>query len=149
VSVALVIQHAKRMRRIILLPVASVDLPHFSYYTIKGTNWEKSVLNIKCVLISLQIFSEKFLILRRTERDIIINVYRSSCTVSLILVIFFNGIWILWTDFRKILKYKFYENPCIESRDLFHADWQEVQADGRTDGHVEANSHFTQVSESA
>jgi hypothetical protein len=37
VSVALVIQHAKRMRRIILSSVACPALPNFSTYLINGT----------------------------------------------------------------------------------------------------------------
>ena len=43
------------------------------------TIFEKKLLNIKfLVLIPLQIFSEAFFILRRTERDVIKNVYRSA-----------------------------------------------------------------------
>ena len=37
VSVALGIQHAKRMRRIILSSVACPDLPFFSHYLLNGT----------------------------------------------------------------------------------------------------------------
>jgi len=40
-----------------------------------------------CVfLFFLQLLSETFLILRINERDIIKNVYRSSCKISVILV---------------------------------------------------------------
>jgi len=54
---------------------------------------------------SPQLLSETLLILRRTERDIIINMYRSSCKVPLILVrCWWN--WIFWTDFRKMLRYQ-------------------------------------------
>jgi hypothetical protein len=42
------------------------------------------MLNTKYVLI----LSETFLILRRTQRDIIINVHRYSCKVPVILVRF-------------------------------------------------------------
>jgi len=41
-----------------------------------------------CVLILYTILSESFLILRRTERDMNINVRRSSCKVLVILVTF-------------------------------------------------------------
>jgi len=42
-------------------------------------------LNV-CFDVSLQLLPETFLILRRTEQDVIINVRRSSCTVPAILV---------------------------------------------------------------
>ena len=50
---------------------------------------KKKLLNIKCVFwFALQVFSETFLILRRTERDTIKNVYWSSCKVIVIRVRF-------------------------------------------------------------
>ena len=49
--------------------------------------------NIKCVFrFALQIMSEIFLILRRLQGDIVINVHRSSCKVPIILVNF-NETW--------------------------------------------------------
>ena len=50
----------------------------FPYYLINSTIFEKKLLNIKCVLIFSTTFSETFLITRRTERDMIKNVYWSS-----------------------------------------------------------------------
>ena len=41
-----------------------------------------------CVLISLHLFSETFSILKRTERAMIKNVYRSSCKLPIIRVRF-------------------------------------------------------------
>ena len=64
-SVALVILHAKRMRRVILSSVACPALPYFA---------------------TLTFLSATFLILRRNQRDI--KVYRSSCKVPVILVRF-------------------------------------------------------------
>jgi hypothetical protein len=77
VSIALVIQHAMRMRRIILFPVA---------------------FNIKYDF-SLQFLPGTFLILRRIQRDISINVHTASSKD-------FNRTGISSTDFRKIVKYQ-------------------------------------------
>jgi hypothetical protein len=57
-----------------------VPLYHFfSNYLINGTIFEEVLLHIKYVFwFSLQLLSETFLILRRFERDIIINVHTSS-----------------------------------------------------------------------
>jgi hypothetical protein len=45
-------------------------------------SFKKKLLNKKCVFwLSLQLLSQTFLILRWTERELIINVYCSSCSV--------------------------------------------------------------------
>jgi hypothetical protein len=90
VSVALVIQHAKRMCRIMLSPVACPALPYFSTLSHRRHDFrKKNVTEHKMgVLIFSTIFVEKFLILKRTERDIIIHVHRSLCKVRVILVTF-------------------------------------------------------------
>ena len=72
----LVIQHAMRMRYIVIggLPLSTNFFPPF--YLINGTIFEKKKksLNTKCVFrFSLQLLSETFLILRRTERNMIKN----------------------------------------------------------------------------
>jgi len=58
----------------------------FSHYLIdRGIFWGAGI--IKCVFwFTLQILSEMFIILRRNERDFIINVHRSSRGVPDILV---------------------------------------------------------------
>ena len=58
VSVALVIQHAKRMRRSILSPAAGMDLPNFPPLSHKRHDFRgKKLLNIKRVMrFSLQLF---------------------------------------------------------------------------------------------
>ena len=91
-SAALVIQHAKRMRRILLSPVAYLALPHFPTLHHKRHNFSETKKNIEhkvCVLIFSTNLSASVLILRKTERDIIINVHTSSCKVPGILVRFY------------------------------------------------------------
>jgi hypothetical protein len=51
----------------------------------------------------LQLLSVTFLILRRIQRDIVINVHRSACEVPLLLSDF-NETWVFSTDFRNILR---------------------------------------------
>jgi hypothetical protein len=88
VSVALVIQQAKRMRRITLPYVAYLALPHFITLHHKRHDFQKKkLLNIKCVLIFCTVVSAAFLTLRGTERDIT-NVLRSSCKVPAIIATF-------------------------------------------------------------
>jgi hypothetical protein len=89
VSVALVIQHAKRMRRVILSSVACLALHNFVLVLINGTIFGKTILNIKCAFwFSLQCSSEIFFILRRILRNMIINIHCFSCKAQVILVRF-------------------------------------------------------------
>jgi hypothetical protein len=116
-----------------LLPIRLYNI--FPYYLVKNRIFFKKKRNAKCVLRSpLQLLSETFLVLRRTERDMIKNVYRSSCKVSVIL-----------DRFEQNLKSvdRFSENSQISNlmkirqvvTELFHAY-------GRTDRNGEANSRF-------
>jgi hypothetical protein len=59
----------------------------FRHYLINGTIFGETLLNTKCVfLFSLQLLFETFLILRRIQRVIVINVKTSSCKVPVIIV---------------------------------------------------------------
>jgi hypothetical protein len=81
----------------------------FPQYLTIGTNFGKKLLNTKRVFwIPLQNLSETFLILRRIQRAIIINLHRSSLKVPVILV--------MWATFDKTSNIKFDENPCSGSR---------------------------------
>jgi hypothetical protein len=77
VFVALVIQHAKRMRPIILSSVACVALPYFSTssnkrHDFRGKSyWTQNV----CFDFLCNFCLKYFFILRRIQRDIIINVH--------------------------------------------------------------------------
>jgi predicted DNA-binding protein (MmcQ/YjbR family) len=52
------------------------------HYLINGMIFEKELLNIKCVFwFSLRLLSKTFLILKRIQRDIVINVKTSPCKV--------------------------------------------------------------------
>ena len=85
--VALLIQHAQHMRHIVMLwPAPLYNI--FPHYLISGTIFEKKKVteHKMCVLIFSTILSETFLSLRRTGRDMIKNVYRSSCKMPVILV---------------------------------------------------------------
>ena len=88
--VALVIQHAKRMRRVILSRMAYPALPYFSTLFHKRRAFrKKKVIEYKmCVLILCTVLSEIFLIFVIIQGDIVINIRRSSCKVSVVPVLF-------------------------------------------------------------
>jgi len=68
---------------------ALVALPYFSTLSSQTARFSEKIIEHKmCVLIYLQFLSVTFLILRRNERDTVINVHESSCKVPIILVSF-------------------------------------------------------------
>ena len=78
VSVDLGIQNVQRMSRILLSNVACSALPNFSILSPKKRqDIRKKVIEHKmCVLIFYTTLSETCLIVRRTERDMIKEMYR-------------------------------------------------------------------------
>jgi len=72
------------MLHIKLSSVSCQALLCFSNYLPNGTNCGKKLLCLKCVFCWFLPNFEKFLIITSNERDIIINVYRSSSKVPLI-----------------------------------------------------------------
>jgi hypothetical protein len=71
------------MGRIVL---ACPALQHFSILSQKRQDFRVKGIDNKSILIFSTTLSKTFLILRRNERDIIKNVYLSSCKFPLLLV---------------------------------------------------------------
>ena len=116
--VALAIQHAQRMRRIILSFVACPAVPHF--YTLSQHDFLE---NIKCVVrFSIELSSETLLILRTLQWEIT-NVHESSRNVPDIPARFYKNL-IFRQIFEKYLYIKFHEKLSRGSR---------VFQSGRTD----------------
>jgi hypothetical protein len=119
VSVAFVSQHAKRMSHIVLSRVACPFLPYFSPLSHKGRDFSENVLNIKYLFwFSLQLLSETFFILSRTERDLIKSIYRSSCKVPVIFVGFKLNMYFVNRFSKKYWTIQFYENLSKGSRSV-------------------------------
>jgi hypothetical protein len=128
-SVALVIQDAKRMRHIILSSATCLVLRYFSaLYHKRHDFWEKVIEHKTCVLILCTSFGWNILILRRIKRDIVLNVHMSSCKVPVVLVRF---------QWNLKCVYRFSINTQISNfvkirpvgAELFHAD---CRIDGQT-----------------
>ena len=74
----------RRNEQDIIYCISTVNRQHFPTLSHKraGFSKKKMLLNTKCVFwFSVQLLSFIFLILRRNERDIMKNIYRSACTV--------------------------------------------------------------------
>jgi len=134
---ALLVQHAKRMLRIALSSVSCPALPYFSKVSHKLHNFNKEILNIKRVVIFPTSSSEIFLSLRRIRGYFIINMYRSSRKIPIILIaqnmIFFRQVFEenQISDFIKV-------RPV--GAELFLAEEQtDGETNGRTGGQTETD----------
>jgi hypothetical protein len=114
VSVALVIQHAKRMRHIVICGLSSSTI--FLHYLINSTIFGKKLLNIKCAFWFYLHLSKTLLILR-IQRDII-NVLMSLCELALILFLSdFNE-----TRLQKNIQIPNFINICPVAAEPFRVD---------------------------
>jgi hypothetical protein len=126
VSVALVIQHANRICRIILSSVVSLAVLYFSTLSHKRHNFpKKKVIGHKmCVLIFSKNFIWSVSHSAKNSARYIINVHRSSCKEPLFLLVFIK-LLIFSTDFRKILIWNFMKIRPVRA-ELFCVDRHDV-----------------------
>jgi hypothetical protein len=109
--------------------------------TCQTYGWNNPSLNGYSVIwFSLRFSSENFLVFRRTDRDLIKNVYWSSCKVPVILVKYQRNLNFL-NRFSKILIPIFMKIRPVEP-ELFHADGK---TEAPTDRHDEIFRNFAKA----
>jgi len=93
--------------------VACLALQHFSTFSHKRNDFRKKKVNgQKCVFwFSLQVLTEIFLILRSIKRDIIKNIYWSSCKVNVCPCHILTNLEFSRQNSEKYSNIKFTENP--------------------------------------
>jgi hypothetical protein len=124
-----------------LSSVACLAVQYFSTLFHKPLDFREYVTEHKMwVLIFSKRLSETFFILRRNERDVIINVYWSLC--KLFLSADFNETWIFSTDSKNNQILNFTKIRPVGTQ-LFHEDgWKDGQTERRTGRHDELTVAF-------
>jgi hypothetical protein len=106
VFVALVIQHAVRMRRIVLSSVACLALQYFSTLSQKRYDFRKKVMEHKmCVFIFSVTFGWNIYYSKKKLSEVWSKVYIGLYVKYRLFVWDFNETWNFSTDVRKILKF--------------------------------------------
>ena len=96
-----------RMHHIFICGLSGYTI--FFSHIISYTEWvsKKKLLDIKSVILFLyNVLSETFLFLREEMRTIRSKEHVGLQVTYPIFLLDFNKIWIFWTDFRKIVKYR-------------------------------------------
>jgi hypothetical protein len=119
------------LRRIILPSVACLALPYFSTLSHKWHDFRKNT-EYMCnfIFCTPSVWNTSYF--KKIQRDIIINVHRSSCKVPVLIKLEFSQ-----QIFKKPSNIKFHANPFSGSRVV-------PCRVRRTDRHHEASSHFSQ-----
>ena len=116
----------------------SVSTVFCTHYLTNGTIFEKKIVDhTMCVLTVSKHLSEIVFVLRRTERDMIINVYRSSCEVPNIFVEFYSNFSFLY-GYSKNIRISNFTKVRPMGAGLFYADW-------RTDGQTARRADTTKL----
>jgi hypothetical protein len=132
VSIALIIQHATRTRRIILSSVACPELLYFSILSHKRHDFRKKKLNIKCVFYTN--FASKI-----SNSKQFSEMYVGLYVKHPLLLWDFNETWIFHREFLKFFKYWFSRKSVQR--------WSNctIRTDGETDEGNSAFSHFGEL----
>jgi hypothetical protein len=132
-SVALVMQHAKRMFRITWYSVAFLTLLYFSTLPRRRQDFQKTLLNVKCVSIFAKIFVWNISYSEKTSAR-----YCHICTQVLMQRTPYTCRILMKSRqmFRRIIKYKISQKSFLwEPTCAMRTDgWTDGRTDGRTDG---------------